>query len=153
VITYIRGFIALVHSTGDAVTAVGSSAGLAVGNGVAGLCAVTELPVVAQAIVRYIVALVGSDVTGIIGTGDAVIAGRSGAGQTFPGPGIAGLCAVTEDAVVAVRVIRASGIAVGIVRVIDQVSVIVQADRGSCEVFSSCRIAGIGWDDGPSCGL
>ena len=105
VVARVGRFVTGVNRAADAVIAVRRCAGLAIVGGVAGFDAVTVSPVVAQCVVRHVVARVGRFVAGVNRAADAVIAVRRGAGLAIIGR-VARFDAVAMSAVVTDAVVR-----------------------------------------------
>ena len=94
-------FITAVVGAPNAVVGRRRRAGLAVQGGVAGLRAIAEGAVVAQAVVHGIDDDVVHFITAVVGAPNAVVGRRRRAGLAVQG-GVAGLRAVAEGAVIAV---------------------------------------------------
>ena len=97
-------FITAVVGAPNAVVGGRRRARLAVQGGVAGLRAIAEGAVVAQAVVHGIDDDVVHFITAVVGAPNAVVGGRRRAGLAIQG-GVAGLRAIAEGAVIAVGVI------------------------------------------------
>ena len=109
------------------IVAIQRSTGLTIIDRIAGFNAVADVIVVTVAIVGVVHTVIKGGITGVVGTGDTIIAAWRCAGQTFPCGRVAGLRAVAEDAVVAVCIHRATRNTSGIVLVIEKVTVVIQA--------------------------
>jgi len=109
------------------IVAIQRSIGLAIVCRIAGFNAVANVVVVAVAIVGGVHTVIKGGITGVVGTGDTIIATWRCAGQTLPCGRVAGLRPVAEDAVVAVCIHRATRNTSGIVLVIEKVTVVIQA--------------------------
>jgi hypothetical protein len=81
------------------------AAGLAAADRVTGLCPVTESSVVAERIIRGVVALIIHLITAVYSTGYAVVTIRGSTGLAAADR-VTGLCPVTESFVVAERIVR-----------------------------------------------